>query len=176
MQETIREILDYYAGHRDKTDQTVLVELLREIQEVCGCVPSDLQREAAQACGVPESLIAGLVRRYPSLREAAYQHTIVACTGRCCLGKQGGEVLEALRCALGVTTEGLSRDGTIFLRTQNCLRHCGTAPNLLIDGTLVPQVSPKQIPSLLQTLCSCAKPAQGKQDVPKENPHGRKPL
>lgn len=122
MQESIQEILEYYAGRRDKTDQTVLVELLREIQEVCGCVPPDVQHEAAAACGVPQSLIAGLVRRYPSLREAAYRHVITACTGRCCLGKQGGAVLEALRRELGVENEGISQDGSILLKTQICLK------------------------------------------------------
>ena len=152
MQEAIQEILDYYAGRRDKTDQTVLVELLREIQEVCGCVPPDVQHEAAAACGVPQSLIAGLVRRYPSLREAAYRHVITACTGRCCLGKQGGAVLEALRRELGVENEGISQDGSILLKTQICLKSCGTAPNLRIDGTLIPHVSPEQIPALLKEL------------------------
>ena len=152
MQETIQEILDYYAGRRDKTDQTVLVELLREIQEVCGCVPPDVQHEAAVACGVPKSLIAGLVRRYPSLREAAYRHVITACTGRCCLAKQGGAVLEALRRELGVETDGISRNGSILLKTQICLKSCGTAPNLRIDGDLVPHVSPEQIPALLKKL------------------------
>ncbi|WP_162611353.1 NADH-quinone oxidoreductase subunit NuoE family protein [Anaeromassilibacillus sp. An200] len=152
MQESIQEILEYYAGRRDKTDQTVLVELLREIQEVCGCVPPDVQHEAAAACGVPQSLIAGLVRRYPSLREAAYRHVITACTGRCCLGKQGGAVLEALRRELGVENEGISQDGSILLKTQICLKSCGTAPNLRIDGTLIPHVSPEQIPALLKEL------------------------
>ena len=152
MQESIQEILEYYAGRRDKTEQTVLVELLREIQEVCGCVPPDVQHEAAAACGVPQSLIAGLVRRYPSLREAAYRHVITACTGRCCLGKQGGAVLEALRRELGVENEGISQDGSILLKTQICLKSCGTAPNLRIDGTLIPHVSPEQIPALLKEL------------------------
>ncbi|HIS78941.1 MAG TPA: NAD(P)H-dependent oxidoreductase subunit E [Candidatus Caccousia stercoris] len=152
MQESIQEILEYYAGRRDKTDQTVLVELLREIQEVCGCVPPDVQHEAAAACGVPQSLIAGLVRRYPSLREAAYRHVITACTGRCCLGKQGGAVLEALRRELGVENEGISQDGSILLKTQICLKSCVTAPNLRIDGTLFPHVSPEQIPALLKEL------------------------
>ena len=152
MQESIQEILEYYAGRRDKTDQTVLVELLREIQEVCGCVPPDVQHEAAAACGVPQSLIAGLVRRYPSLREAAYRHVITACTGRCCLGKQGGAVLETLRRELGVENEGISQDGSILLKTQICLKSCGTAPNLRIDGTLIPHVSPEQIPALLKEL------------------------
>ena len=152
MQESIQEILEYYAGRRDKTDQTVLVELLREIQEVCGCVPPDVQHEAAAACGVPQSLIAGLVRRYPSLREAAYRHVITACTGRFCLGKQGGAVLEALRRELGVENEGISQDGSILLKTQICLKSCGTAPNLRIDGTLIPHVSPEQIPALLKEL------------------------
>ena len=79
MEERLRELWDYYAGRADRQDQTVIVELLREVQEICGCVPSNQQREAARVCGVPESLIAALVKRYPSLREADYRHEITAC-------------------------------------------------------------------------------------------------
>ena len=40
MEERLRELWDYYVGRADRQDQTVIVELLREVQEICGCVPS----------------------------------------------------------------------------------------------------------------------------------------
>ena len=61
-------------------------------------------------------------------------------------------MLDALRRELGIESQGLSADGMFFLRTQNCLKHCGTAPNLLIDGELLPRVTPEQIPALIQRL------------------------
>ena len=154
MEQELRERFDFYAGRRDRSEQAVVVELLREVQEVCGCVPAELQREAARACCVPESLVAALVRRYPSLREARYRHEITACTGERCRGKRGFAVLEALRRELGVAAQGLSADGSVLLRTQNCLRHCGTAPNLLVDGEILPHVTPEQIPALVRKLRS----------------------
>ena len=152
MEERLRELWDYYAGRADRQDQTVIVELLREVQEICGCVPSNQQREAARVCGVPESLIAALVKRYPSLREADYRHEITACSGERCRAKGAAAVLDALRRELGIESQGLSADGMFFLRTQNCLKHCGTAPSLLIDGELLPRVTPEQIPALIQRL------------------------
>ena len=59
-------------------------------------------------------------------------------------------MLDALRRELGIESQGLSADGMFFLRTQNCLKHCGTAPNLLIDGAS-PRVT-EQIPALIQRL------------------------
>lgn len=152
MEEKLRELWDYYAGRADRQDQTVIAELLREVQGICGCVPRELQREAARACGVPESLVAALVKRYPSLREAEYRHEITACTGARCGAKGAAAVLDALRRGLGVEAQGLSADGLVFLRTQNCLRHCGTAPNLLVDGELLPRVTAEQIPALIERL------------------------
>lgn len=152
MDETLRDIFEYYGRRADRSDQTVVAQLLREVQSALGCVPKELQREAARVCGVPESLVAALVRRYPSLREAAFRHTVTACSGARCGAKGAAAVLEALRRELGADPQGLSADGDILLRTQNCLRHCGTAPNLLIDGELCPHVTQEQIPALIRKL------------------------
>ena len=40
----IREILDYYRGQRDRSDQSVIGEMLRELQEVRGFLSPELKR------------------------------------------------------------------------------------------------------------------------------------
>ena len=77
----IREILDYYRAQRDRGDQSVIAELLRELQEVRGYLTPELKKEAAEAAGVSEKLIHILVQRYPSLKESPFAHEILACTG-----------------------------------------------------------------------------------------------
>ena len=44
----IREILDYYRAQRDRGDQSVIAELLRELQEVRGYLTPELKKEAAE--------------------------------------------------------------------------------------------------------------------------------
>ena len=53
----IREILDYYRGQRDRSEQSTAVEMLRELQEVRGFLTPELKKAAAETAGVSEKLI-----------------------------------------------------------------------------------------------------------------------
>ena len=41
------EILDYYAGLQNRSSQEMIVEMLRELQEVNGCIGPGLREMAA---------------------------------------------------------------------------------------------------------------------------------
>ena len=150
--QALLEILDYYAAREDRAQQEILVSMLREIQELLGCVPDGVQQQAARAVGVKPSMLACIVKRYPSLKSASYRHRITACTGARCGARQSAALLALLRRELQPDAEGLSADGTILLRTQNCLKQCRTAPNLLVDGVLMPCASPDDVLRLLSRL------------------------
>lgn len=154
MEEKIKEILDWYAGQKDRGTQEQIVQMLRELQEAEGFLTKDLQERAAGAAGVKLSMIQAIVRMYPSLKEADYRHVIVVCSGERCAAKQGGEILNAVRRRLGVSGDGLSADGKILLRTQNCLKQCRTSPNLMIDGVLHTKVTPETVVSLIDAYCA----------------------
>ena len=63
-------------------------------------------------------------------------HEIIACTGERCGKKEGGAILNALKRELRIQKNGVSIDGKFKLRTQNCLKKCGTAPNIIIDDVV----------------------------------------
>ena len=63
-EESISEILSYYAGREDKKEQETIASMLRELQEVCGGFSPGLQERAASAAGVKVSVIRYLVRMY----------------------------------------------------------------------------------------------------------------
>ena len=54
------EILDYYAGLQNRSSQEMIVEMLRELQEVNGCIGHGLREMAAQAADVKGSTIQAL--------------------------------------------------------------------------------------------------------------------
>lgn len=154
----LEEIFSYY----DKVDKPVpqdeIVNLLREIQEVCGFISPEMKQRAADTLGVKEVVLTCLIRRFPSLKGADYQHTVTVCTGKRCGKKQGMEVLQAVKrellpreafdmrdARMGI----LSKNGQVLLKTQNCLKQCRTAPNLTIDGKVYRQVKPEDVSGLL---------------------------
>lgn len=154
MNEEIEEIFTYYDGQKDKGSQEMVVALLRELQEVNGCLTPEFKKRVMKVTGVSENFLQCLIRMYPSLKEVAVCHEIIACTGERCGKKEGGLILEKLRKELKPNKNGISADGQFELRTRNCLKHCKTAPNILIDGKLYSGEKLRDIKALLKEI-SC---------------------
>ena len=151
-EESLAEIFEYYEKQLNPSQQNNIVAMLREIQDLLGCVPEGVQAQAANAVGTKESVIRLLVQRFPSLRSASYQHRIIVCSGQRCGSKNAAQVLSFLRKELEIDPEGYSKDKTIFLSTQNCLKQCGKGPNLLLDGVLHSAMTPEKAKQLLCNL------------------------
>ena len=131
-----REILDYYRGLPQRSSQETIVEMLRELQDVHGCISPYMLEQAAEAAGVRDSMVQAICKRYPSLKTTPYSHEIILCTGRNCAAKGSLTVMDELRKRLGVGKNGISEDGTVCLRTRNCLKNCRRAPNVMVDGRM----------------------------------------
>lgn len=152
-QEKVREILDWHSRQEDRSSQQTIVEMLREIQEICGYLSDSIQQEAADASSVSLSVIKTLIRFCPDLKCAGYQHVLTVCTGERCANRQGAAVLEAIRRELQVGKDGLSADKKVLVNTRNCLKHCKTAPNLLLDGKHFGGICPEEIPGWIKKYC-----------------------
>ncbi len=155
--EELEHIFAYYADQRDKKDQNVIVQMLREIQDVNGILTQELKEQAAQTAEVPLSLIQLLIRTYPSLKEAAYTHVITVCSGERCAKKNGRLIAELIRKELGIGNNNLSADGTCLLKTQNCLKQCKTSANFMIDDILYSNVKPEDVTDILRQALSVKK-------------------
>ena len=129
--------------------------MLREIQEFYGFISPEMKQHAAEALGVKEGILSCLIRRFPSLKEADYQHTVTVCTGERCGRKQGMKILQEVKRELQIDEEYSSRqhikkkNGKCLLKTQNCLKQCRTAPNLMIDGKVYHQIKLEDVHNLL---------------------------
>lgn len=142
-EQKLKEIFDYYR-EQDRGNET-LREMLREIQEDCGGLSPEILETAAKELDVKVSVLSCLVKFSSDLKMADYKHTITVCTGERCGNKDSGRMLKLIKEQLEIGKDGISRDGKILLKTRCCLKHCKTAPNLLIDGELIPQVTKEQL-------------------------------
>ena len=153
MAEEIEEIFSYYGKQRDKSSQKMVVSLLRELQEVEGCITPELKRRVMETTEVTDKFLNCLIKMYPSIKEVKQVHEIIACTGERCAKKDGMTILQNLRRELGIKKDGSSADGRIELRTRNCLKQCRTSPNMYIDGKLYSGEQLKNIKKLLNDVC-----------------------
>lgn len=146
----LEEILECYRGTAGPGDQQSLIALLREVQQLYGCIPAPVQQRIAQAVGTAPSLITALVKRIPGLTPTEYQHRVIVCTGPRCTAKGGAAVLQAVEKTLGISPGETTPDGRFHLETRNCLKKCGSAPNIQIDRTIHSSIRPEKIPELFK--------------------------
>lgn len=151
-EEQLSEIFEYYAALPDAKRQENLVAMLREIQDVLGCVPDGVTAQAARAVGEKPVVLTSLVRRFSTLKSAAWVHRVTVCTGPRCAAKGGADVYKALRDTLRPGPDGVSENGRVLLCTQNCLKQCRTSPNVLVDGVLHPNMTGESAQKLAQKL------------------------
>lgn len=150
--EQIEEIFSYYGSQKDKGTQEMVVSLLRELQEVEGCITPNLKERVIEATGITDKFLAVIMKLYPSIKEAGNLHEIIVCTGERCGNKDSFQILQKIKKDLEIGKDGTSKDGKYVLRTRNCLKQCRTSPNILIDGDLYSGECVNDIKSLLKKI------------------------
>lgn len=141
--ELYRQTLKEYDGCPRPLGQERLVELLREVQEIYGCIPKDIQQEIGELFEIKQTVIGRLIRLYPSLKEAPWRHRVTVCLGARCGSKEAQAVLDEARRLLGT-------DGRFHLTVQNCMKSCKTGPNMRIDSDEYRGVRPGELEGIFR--------------------------
>ena len=135
----MKEMLDYYKRQGAPSDQTALVNLLKEIQSEHGAVPRWAVGQIAEAYGIKESFILAVIKRIPSLR-LQDTHLLQLCAGPNC-GKHT---------ALAAEAEKLCKLKGVELKYMGCQRMCGKGPNIRFDGKLYHKATVELLQELLK--------------------------
>lgn len=142
IQQELETIFEYYKSQNDPGKQENLVEFLREVQALLGCVPLDVQDMAVQEFKVKPVLIQYLIKLYPSLTSAPCRHKITLCLGPECSKRSAQQLLNALKQKI--------RGKPFFLVTKNCMKKCTKGPNLMIDGDFYAGVGVDDLDAVLK--------------------------
>lgn len=146
----LTQIIAYYQERGAARDHTELAALLREIQDLFGCVPQHAQQQVAQTLGIGLSVVASIVKLYPSLKGEASRHTLTVCVGPRCAAKGALAILDEAQRLLGIPVGGTTPDGRFTLRTQNCMHQCAGSANLTVDGDHFPYAAAGDLPAILK--------------------------
>ena len=85
------------AGLPERSSQEAIVEMLRELQDIHGCISPLYAGAGSGGCRVRDSMVQAICKRYPSLKTAPYNHEIILCTGRNCASKGSITVMDELK-------------------------------------------------------------------------------
>ena len=144
---TLKEALDYYRDAGAPSQQSALVELLREIQAEEGLISDAALQAVCTAYKLRETYLNAIIARYPSLKTERIRHRLVVCCGKSCGGQGSAKLLELLERNWGIVS-GQTVNG-IACRTVPCLKHCGRGPNIQWDGTVYEEADEALLRQLL---------------------------
>jgi NADH:ubiquinone oxidoreductase subunit E len=127
-----------------------ILQTLLAVQSVLGHVPPSAISQIAQALGVTEAQIAGVLSYYSDLRtQSTGRHLIRVCMGESCMANQGGCVFRAIQDHVGVAAGRTTSEGRFTLEGMSCAGNCAVSPTVMIDEDLHGRVIHSDIPSLL---------------------------
>ena len=128
-----------------------ILKTLLAIQAELGHVPPASVPEIAEALGVTDAEVAGVLAGYPDLRtKAPARHVVRVCQGESCVANHCGRVLKELEKKLGVGLGETTRDGRFTLEKVYCVGNCAASPTVMIGEDVYGRVTPATAETLLK--------------------------
>ncbi|MBN1395169.1 MAG: NADH-quinone oxidoreductase subunit NuoE [Pirellulales bacterium] len=131
--------------------ESQLIAVLHEVQSEFGYLAEAHLDAVAQLMQVPAAKVAGVASFYHFFRlKPRGKFMINVCLGTACYVKGAERVAQKITEELGITWGETSKDGVFTLEGSRCLGTCGLAPVVMIDDEIHGEVTPDQVPALLE--------------------------
>ncbi len=145
------DVVQFIAAARaQQQPESQLISVLHRVQQAFGYLSPQHMDAVAQLLQVPAALVSGVATFYHFFRfQPPGKHKISVCLGTACYVKGASALAARLMEELGVEWGQTSKDGLFTLEAARCLGTCGLAPVVMIDDDVHGQVTPDQLPALL---------------------------
>ena len=143
---------------KDPHSESRLISVLHKVQAQYGYLSDSHLDAVAQLLQVPAAKVAGVASFYHFFRlKPRGKYMINVCLGTACYVKGAQRVAEKVMEELGIRWGETSKDGVFTLEGSRCLGTCGLAPVVMIDDEIHGDVTPDQVPALLEKYLKKAK-------------------
>jgi len=133
--------------------ESYLIAVLHKVQGRYGYLSEQHMDEVAQLMQIPTSTVSGVATFYHFFRlRPRGKYSICVCLGTACFVKGADKVLEAFKKELGIEMGETTSDRLFSLENSRCLGVCAMATVVTINDKVYSNVSPKQVPELLNKL------------------------
>lgn len=128
-----------------------LIAVLHAVQAQFGYLSPESLDAVAQLMQVPAAKVAGVASFYHFFRlKPRGKFAINVCMGTACYVNGAERVAQRLIDELGVTWGETTKDGVFTLEGSRCLGTCGLAPVVMIGDEVHANVTPDQVPAILE--------------------------
>ena len=144
--------------HADPEPAGKLIAVLHKVQDKFGYLGPEQLDAVSQLLRVPTAKVSGVASFYHFFRlEPRGKYVINLCLGTACYVKGADQLAAKLRDELGITFGETSTDGNFTLEGTRCLGTCGLAPVMMINDEVHAEVTPEEIPVIINEYIKKAK-------------------
>lgn len=142
----VKAAVDRYGASQDE-----LIPILNDVNREIGYLPGEALDEISRLLRVPKSHLFSVASFYRMLStKPRGRHVIQFCESAPCHVAGGREVWMAVKESLQINEDETTPDGKWTLLTTSCLGVCGVGPVMLIDDDIYGNVTPAQVPAILE--------------------------
>ena len=142
----MEEILSNYSN-----DKSNLIQILNEVQEKFGYVPTMAQEEIAHFLGIEVAEVYGVVTFYSRFTlKPKGKYAISVCMGTACFVKGGEQILERVKQKLGIEEGQTTEDGKFSIDATRCIGACGLAPVFTVNEEVYGKATPQKVDEILK--------------------------
>lgn len=143
-----KEILNQY-----KQDKDNLIQILNEVQDKFGYIPSKSQTEISEYLQIPMAEIYGVITFYSRFTlKPKGKYSISVCMGTACFVKGSEKILERAKEKLGIGEGETSKDGKFSIDTTRCVGACGLAPVFTVNKEVYGKATVKKFDEVIDKL------------------------
>ena len=142
---SINEILEKYSKDKDN-----LIQILNEVQEKFGYVPTIAQEEIAKYLGIEVAEVYGVVTFYSRFTlKPKGKYNISVCLGTACFVKGSEKLLDRVKERLKIDVGETTPDGKFSIEETRCLGACGLAPVFTVNGEVYGKATVQMVDKIL---------------------------
>jgi NADH:ubiquinone oxidoreductase subunit E len=133
-------------------DESNLIPILQNIQEVYGYLPIDILDKMCELTGMSPSQVMGVATFYSQFRlKAAGENIIKLCFGTACHVNGAERIATVITDELNIEIGETTTDNKFSLETVACLGCCSLAPVMMIGNETFGRLTPDKTRKILRS-------------------------
>ena len=146
--EFLEKICEEYLPVKDN-----LIQMLNEVQEHYGYVPTYAQKVLSEYLKIPMAEIYGVVTFYSRFTtKPKGKYNIAVCLGTACYVKGSQKIMDRLKERLKIEPGETTEDGMFSIEETRCVGACGLAPVFTVNGEVYGKATVQKLDQVLDSL------------------------
>ena len=144
--ENLENILNKYTNDKDN-----LIQILNEVQEYYGYIPTMAQERVADYLNIPMAEVYGVVTFYSRFTlKPKGKFNISVCMGTACFVKGAEKILDTVKNTLNIKEGETTQDGKFSLEETRCIGACGLAPVFTVNDEVYGKATPDLMKKVIE--------------------------